>query len=68
MLVQKHKDKRAAQRCLRKTLKPQGMAPRRMVTDKLRSLFCFGRHLWRAGQYRAVRSRALTTWSEVTCA
>jgi len=126
ILVQRHKDKRAALRFFRKMLKRQGMVPRRMVTDKLRSytaakrellpsvvhcrdrytnnraeashqplrqrerrmrrfkspgqaqrflsiharihnLFCVGRHLWRAGQYRAVRSRAFATWAQVTC-
>lgn len=127
ILVQKHKDKRAALRFFRKMLKRQGGSPRRMVTDRLRSyaaarreilptvkhcqdryannraeashqslrlreqrmrrfkspgqaqqflsihscvynLFCGARHLWRAGQYRKVRSRALSLWSEVTCA
>jgi putative transposase len=37
ILVQRHKDKRASLRFARKMLKHQGMVPRRMVTDKLRS-------------------------------
>ena len=37
ILVQKHKDTRAAARFFKKMLKHQGRTPRRMVTDKLRS-------------------------------
>jgi putative transposase len=37
ILVQKHRDKRAAKRFLRKLLKGLHYAPRRIVTDKLRS-------------------------------
>lgn len=36
ILVQRHKDKRAVLWFFRKMLKRQGMAPRRLVTDKLR--------------------------------
>jgi putative transposase len=37
ILVQKHRDKRAAKRFFRKLLKDLRYAPRRIVTDKLRS-------------------------------
>ncbi len=37
ILVKKHRDKRAAKRFYRKLLKGLGYAPRRIVTDKLRS-------------------------------
>ena len=37
MLVQRHRDKRAALRLLRKLLKKQGMAPETLVTDQLRA-------------------------------
>src|ERR671916_1108809 len=37
VLVQRRRDKRAAKRLLRKLLKRQGRAPRRIVTDKLAS-------------------------------
>jgi putative transposase len=37
ILVQKHRDKRAAKRFFRKLLKGLRYAPRRIVTDKLRS-------------------------------
>jgi putative transposase len=37
MLVQRHRDKSAALKLLRKLLKRQGFAPRTVATDKLRS-------------------------------
>jgi putative transposase len=37
ILVQPRRDRRAAERFLRKLLKRQGCAPRRLITDKLRS-------------------------------
>ncbi len=37
ILVQKRRDRRAAERFFRKLLKGQGAAPRCMVTDKLKS-------------------------------
>ena len=37
ILVQSRRDRRAATRFLRKVLKDQGRAPRRLITDKLRS-------------------------------
>jgi putative transposase len=37
LLVQPRRDRRAAERCFRKLLKGQGRAPRRLITDKLRS-------------------------------
>jgi putative transposase len=37
MLVQRHRDKRAALRLMRKLLKKQGLAPKLLVTDKLGS-------------------------------
>jgi putative transposase len=37
MLVQRHRDKSAAYRLLRKLLKRQGFVPRTIVTDRLRS-------------------------------
>ncbi len=37
ILVQSRRDRRAATRFFRKLLKAQGRAPRRLVTDKLRS-------------------------------
>ena len=37
ILVQRRRDRRAAKRFFRKLLKGQGWAPRRLVTDKLRS-------------------------------
>ena len=38
ILIQKRKDTQAARRFFRKMLKGQGQSPRRMVTDKLKSL------------------------------
>ncbi len=40
ILVQKHRDKRAAKRFFRKFLKGLRYAPRRIVTDKLKELWC----------------------------
>ena len=37
ILVQSRRNKRAAQRFFRKLLRRQGCAPRRLITDKLRS-------------------------------
>ena len=37
ILLQPHRDRRAAERFFRKLLKGQGREPRRLVTDKLRS-------------------------------
>src|ERR671913_2647543 len=37
VLVQRRRDQQAAKRLLRKLLKKQGMAPKRMITDKLGS-------------------------------
>jgi transposase-like protein len=37
MLVQRHRDSRAASRLIRKLLRKQGFAPKLLVTDKLRS-------------------------------
>ena len=44
ILVQSRRDRRAATRFFRKLLKAQGRAPRRLVTDKLRSYAAA--HLW----------------------
>ena len=45
MLVQRRRDGRAALRLMRKLLKKQGLAPKLLVTDKLRSYsVTFGRH------------------------
>ena len=127
ILVQARRDRRAAERFLRKLMKGQGCEPRRLVTDKLGSyraahrvvmpsvvhdtgryannraevshqptrqrerqmrrfksrgqaqrflsvhgivqnLFRVGRHLLRAANARLFRTRALATWTEVTCA
>ena len=45
MLVQRRRDKRAALRLMRKLLKKQGLAPKLLVTDKLRSYGSAFRHL-----------------------
>ena len=45
MLVQRHRDKRAALRLLRKLLKKQGMAPEELVTDRLRAYGAAAREL-----------------------
>ena len=45
MLVQRHRDKRAALRLLRKLLKKQGMAPEQLVTDRLRAYGAAAREL-----------------------
>jgi transposase-like protein len=37
MLVQRRRDSRAAFRLMRKLLKKQGLAPKLLITDKLRS-------------------------------
>ena len=42
ILVQRRRDRRAAERFFRKLLKGQGGVPRRMVTDKLRSCAAAG--------------------------
>ena len=127
ILVQSRRDRRAAARFFRKVLKGQGRAPRRLITDKLRSysaahrtvmpsvvhstrqyennraevshqptrqrerqmrrfksaahaqrflsvhglgqnLFRVGRHLLRAVHHRALRTRSVRVWDEVTCA
>src|SRR6201985_1290750 len=44
MLVQKRRDSRAALRLMRKLLRKQGVAPKLLVTDKLRS---YGSAFWR---------------------
>jgi putative transposase len=45
MLVQRRRDSRAALRLMRKLLKKQGVAPKLLVTDKLRSYACAFRRL-----------------------
>jgi transposase-like protein len=45
MLVQRRRDKHAALRLLRKQLKKQGMAPKELVTDRLRSYGAAAREL-----------------------
>jgi transposase-like protein len=40
MLVQRRRDTRAALRLMRKLLKKQGLVPKLLVTDKLRSFAC----------------------------
>src|ERR1700692_4664581 len=45
MLVQRRRDKRAAVRLLRKLLRKQGFAPKKVTTDKLRSYGAAVRHL-----------------------
>jgi putative transposase len=45
MLVQRRRDKRAALRLMRKLLKKQGFAPKRLTTDKLASYGAAFRHL-----------------------
>jgi putative transposase len=51
MLVQRHRDKSAAYRLLRKLLKRQGFVPRTIVTDKLRSYGAALRALGFAGHH-----------------
>ncbi len=127
ILVQKRKDKRAAEHFFKKLTKGQGRSAREIVTDKLPSygaarkaimstsmhccdryannraevshehtraqarqmrrfkssgqaqrflavhsqvhnLFCVGRHLLRAANYRLLRNRSFETWQQVTCA
>src|SRR5262249_22727389 len=46
MLVQRHRDSRAALRLMRKLFKKQGFAPKLLVTDKLRS------YAWASGRLR----------------
>jgi transposase-like protein len=45
MLVQRRRDKRAALRLMRKLLRKQGFAPKRVTTDQLRSYGAALRHL-----------------------
>jgi transposase-like protein len=45
MLVQRRRDKRAALRLMRKLLRKQGFAPKRLTTDKLASYGAAFRHL-----------------------
>jgi transposase-like protein len=45
ILVQRRRDKRAAVRLLRKLLRKQGFAPKKVTTDKLRSYGAAVRHL-----------------------
>ena len=45
MLVQSHRNKRVVLRLLRRPLKTQGMAPKELVTDRLRSCDAAAREL-----------------------
>jgi len=45
VLVQRRRDRRAAVRLMRKLMRKQGFAPKRVVTDKLRSYSAAFRHL-----------------------
>ncbi len=52
ILVQSHRDARAAKRLLRKLMKRQGRVPRVMVTDKLRSYCAAARTLMPGVEHR----------------
>ena len=45
MLVRRRRDKRAAARLMRKPLRKQGFAPKKLTTDKLGSYGAAVRHL-----------------------
>ena len=62
VLVQSRRDKRAAERLLRKLLKRQGRAPRVMVTDKLPSYGAAKRELMPSVEHR--RHRGLNNRAE----
>jgi transposase-like protein len=51
VLVQRRRDRRAAVRLMRKLLKKQGFAPKKVTTDKLRSYGAAFRHLGLACQH-----------------
>ncbi len=60
ILVQKRKDKKAAERFFKKLMKGQGSSAREIVTDKFPS--------YGAANYRLLRNRSFETWQQVTCA
>ena len=68
VLVQKRRDTKAAKRLMRKLLKKYAMAPRVMITDKLRSYAAAKRDL-RCGaehrQHKGLNNRA-ETWHQPT--
>ena len=59
ILMQSHRDRRAAKRFFRKLLKGQGRVPGRLVTDKLRSYGAAHREVMavRHSQHRPVRKQ-----------
>jgi putative transposase len=58
---------RAQERQMRRFKSP-GQAQRFLaVHSQVHNLFCVGRHLLRAANYRLLRSQSFETWQRVTC-
>ena len=63
-----HQPTRQRERHMRRFKSP-GQAQRCLtIHGAVQNLFRFGRHLLRAGNYRALRSQAFQTWTQVACA
>ena len=63
-----HEHTRAQERQMRRFKSP-GQAQRFLaVHSQVHNLFCVGRHLLRAANYRLLRNRSFETWQQVTCA
>ncbi len=68
VLVQKHRDTKAAKRFMRKLLSAQDYSPRVMVTDKLRSYGSAKREIGLSVcDHRELRQTANTIGREVAC-
>jgi putative transposase len=63
-----HQQTRAQERQMRRFKSP-GQAPLFLaVHSQVHNLFCVGRHLLRAANYRLLRNRSFEMWQQVTCA
>jgi putative transposase len=62
-----HEHTRALERQMRR-FKSLGQAQRFLAAhSQVRNLFCIGRHLHRAADYRLLKNRSFETWQQVTC-
>jgi transposase-like protein len=62
VLVQRRRDRRAAVKLMRKLMRKQGFAPKRVVTDKLRSYGAAFRHLRLSCHHEQGLRRRVDDW------
>ncbi len=63
-----HEHTRAQERQMRRFKSPGQVQRFLVVHSQVHNLFCIGRHLLGAANYRLLRNRSFETWQQVTCA